>query len=358
MKDYTAHSRRPTQCTRQMRSSDFRRLVPSYGNQAASTNNSWQGHEWRNGQNRFAVLSDMEGMGEAVERPEVQSWNIQNPSPSTHGISSAAFPPVIKGLADQVSSMTVGTGGHACTTIDQPFPASHSSTDDQNHGYVGWLETGVPAVPDGCVNPQSLVLNVQDWDEACRHTLNVPDVAFSFAPAPMPSELEDVPFAYARPAVNFPWTPEQNRSDTSFDGDTFEQESTSSRTHADSQVWTSNLRGTGTTNTTWGAGPSALGIDITDPSSSHLIPGHGNIPASPTPSEISITPSIVPPSLVCDVDNCRVEFNGAYRRGNLARHIRILHERRQYRCGVLYCKKVFRRQDALKKHFDKKHRRP
>ncbi|KAF1930858.1 uncharacterized protein M421DRAFT_3137 [Didymella exigua CBS 183.55] len=93
-------------------------------------------------------------------------------------------------------------------------------------------------------------------------------------------------------------------------------------------------------------------------SSSFLAPDHGNIPTSPTPSEFSVTPSIVRPTLVCDVGNCRVLFSGKFRRSNFARHIRLVHKRREYRCAVEFCDKVFRRQDALKKHFDKKHRRP
>lgn len=61
--------------------------------------------------------------------------------------------------------------------------------------------------------------------------------------------------------------------------------------------------------------------------------------------------------LVCHELNCNAVFSGSYRKGNLARHIRLFHRREQaeYPCMESTCNRVFKRQDARLKHCRKHH---
>ncbi|KAJ4985706.1 hypothetical protein SVAN01_08793 [Stagonosporopsis vannaccii] len=76
---------------------------------------------------------------------------------------------------------------------------------------------------------------------------------------------------------------------------------------------------------------------------------------TPTPSEVSVTPSAVQATLSCIYEDCLIKFTGQYRRGNLHRHIRISHNKVRYPCGVSGCEKIFNRQDARLNHHRKKH---
>lgn len=91
--------------------------------------------------------------------------------------------------------------------------------------------------------------------------------------------------------------------------------------------------------------------------SSHLsAPGNmENTAPSPTPSEVSVTPSAYPDVLACPVEACGAQFTGLYRRGNQRRHFRLLHNTVVYPCGVPGCCKTFNRQDARLKHHRKHH---
>jgi hypothetical protein len=72
-------------------------------------------------------------------------------------------------------------------------------------------------------------------------------------------------------------------------------------------------------------------------------------------------PSPIPSSSTADVarcGQCPVVFTGAYRRGNLGRHIRQKHalvRGIKYRCTVAGCDKAFARKDAKLKHARKHH---
>lgn len=91
--------------------------------------------------------------------------------------------------------------------------------------------------------------------------------------------------------------------------------------------------------------------------SSHLsAPGNmENTAPSPTPSEVSVTPSAYPDVLTCPVEGCGARFTGLYRRGNQRRHFRLIHNPVVYPCGVPGCCKTFNRQDARLKHHRKHH---
>lgn len=73
-------------------------------------------------------------------------------------------------------------------------------------------------------------------------------------------------------------------------------------------------------------------------------------------SEASRTSSCIDDFLTCGEPDCTASFTGAFRRGNLHRHIRLVHIRdRKYHCGVSGCGKTFNRSDALRKHQRVKH---
>lgn len=76
---------------------------------------------------------------------------------------------------------------------------------------------------------------------------------------------------------------------------------------------------------------------------------------SPTSSVMSVTPSHIQNPLPCRVESCRVTFSGVHRRGNLSRHIRIVHDGRAFVCGIDGCRKTYRRQDARRKHQFSRH---
>jgi hypothetical protein len=80
-----------------------------------------------------------------------------------------------------------------------------------------------------------------------------------------------------------------------------------------------------------------------------------NTAPSPTPSEVSVTPSTFPDVLLCPVEGCKAQFTGLYRRGNQRRHIRLIHSTVEYPCAVPDCCKTFNRQDARLKHHRKHH---
>jgi hypothetical protein len=60
--------------------------------------------------------------------------------------------------------------------------------------------------------------------------------------------------------------------------------------------------------------------------------------------------------LECTVEGCPAIFNGEYRKGNLARHIRFKHVggSKTYSCEG-GCAKIFRRQDARLTHYRREH---
>ncbi|KAH6615302.1 hypothetical protein C7974DRAFT_62737 [Boeremia exigua] len=90
-------------------------------------------------------------------------------------------------------------------------------------------------------------------------------------------------------------------------------------------------------------------------SSSHLsvpdnIMQRYNAP-SPTISDMSTSSSMVPDDLICRIEGCQVRFTGRYRKGNLRRHERLVHNETKYLCGVGDCDKSFNRKDARLKHY-------
>lgn len=382
------NSRRPNRYKNQSGSNICRQPDFTYNAQAAAPDNDLYGYLSRNGsgRNRFAVLAGMDGTDEADEKPELHSWNPQHLDSNTLEPSSTNLQPEAMNFAEQVSSMTFGTGGHAFTASDRSFSTNHASIIDPAYGCARWDDRrdvasldGLPFDLNGCVNPQALRLNIEDWDklqEGSQQTPDLPnipwfytsDIALCPTPAHMPRELGDVPYAHERRDSDRPWSSEQSRPGVSYGRRVIDQRQlrpltqdvASVETQENSQIWTSNPGGTERTDTTWDQNQDSttLGVDATASAGRLLTPDYRNAPTSPTPSEVSITPSIVRETLVCGVNHCRVQFSGIYRRGNLARHIRTVHERREYRCEVHYCNKVFKRQDALKKHFDKKHRIP
>ncbi|KAF9696036.1 hypothetical protein EKO04_005826 [Ascochyta lentis] len=77
---------------------------------------------------------------------------------------------------------------------------------------------------------------------------------------------------------------------------------------------------------------------------------------SPSPSVVSTTSSVTWTPMPCPVEDCRSQFTGQFGRGNLARHLRLVHNPREFPCEANGCHKVYNRQDALKKHRDQKHK--
>lgn len=74
-------------------------------------------------------------------------------------------------------------------------------------------------------------------------------------------------------------------------------------------------------------------------------------------SELSIASSSVPEALSCHAKGCSVIFQGQYRKGNLARHIRLQHRggNGAYPCEDTHCSRSFKRSDARLKHYRKHH---
>ncbi|KAL6702590.1 hypothetical protein ACN47E_001320 [Coniothyrium glycines] len=80
-----------------------------------------------------------------------------------------------------------------------------------------------------------------------------------------------------------------------------------------------------------------------------------SVAASQTSSGPAGTPSSTNASdtLLCEI--CPAEFTGKYRKGNMGRHLKVLHGARQYPCEDDNCEKSFARQDARLKHYRKRH---
>ncbi|XPS78886.1 hypothetical protein M3J09_010885 [Ascochyta lentis] len=77
---------------------------------------------------------------------------------------------------------------------------------------------------------------------------------------------------------------------------------------------------------------------------------------SPPSSVVSVASTDTWTPMVCPVEGCGSQFSGQFGRGNLARHLRIVHDRREFACEVDGCHKVYKRQDALKRHCDRMHK--
>jgi hypothetical protein len=68
--------------------------------------------------------------------------------------------------------------------------------------------------------------------------------------------------------------------------------------------------------------------------------------------------SKVPDVLRCRSDRCSASYTGAYRKSNLARHMRLKHKdavAMRYACAELKCNRGFKRQDARLQHYRKQH---
>ncbi|KAF1930859.1 uncharacterized protein M421DRAFT_361232 [Didymella exigua CBS 183.55] len=274
MRNRNARNRSPNYHADDLAFNDLRNRAPVYGIE----------HERRDVQNRLAVLAGMDGTDQVDEQSLPLSWDIQQTSSSTHILSSIALQPEFNGLADQVSSMTFGTGGHAYTTTGQPYPASQTRSVE-----LGFDSHGLPLASEGCMNPQLLLLNVEDYDglqvDIRRQTmalpgslsLNYPGMNSYPTPIHMLTELGHVPYARERQHSNLPWSPEQNRPGVAHTGDTFDRCQqrplmgvvTSSGTHTNSHSWMSDVGGTGNTDISWNLDPAMLSFDTTASSSSH-----------------------------------------------------------------------------------------
>jgi hypothetical protein len=69
----------------------------------------------------------------------------------------------------------------------------------------------------------------------------------------------------------------------------------------------------------------------------------------------SLTPD-TPDVLYCNESGCATLFTGKYRKGNLARHKRLIHKHHEpYVCEGYGCRKSFKRQDARLKHYRRHH---
>lgn len=104
--------------------------------------------------------------------------------------------------------------------------------------------------------------------------------------------------------------------------------------------------------------PTQIPIGVNQLDSYQKTPSDHLEPVSPAPPVA--VPSSVPDSLPCPVPGCEAIFSGKFRRGNLRRHRRMLHEVDTYhglKCGWDGCTKVYRRTDALKKHRERRHPR-
>jgi hypothetical protein len=73
-------------------------------------------------------------------------------------------------------------------------------------------------------------------------------------------------------------------------------------------------------------------------------------------SEASSLTSDTAEVICCTELGCAAQFTGNYRKGNLARHRRIIHKRLEsYICESNGCRRTFKRQDARLKHYRKYH---
>ncbi|KAF2632221.1 hypothetical protein BU25DRAFT_143924 [Macroventuria anomochaeta] len=467
-----------------------------YDTETTTTGNSSFEHPQTMGRNRFVPPFGVNGSDQVGVRPMPRVQDCQYSDSNVQVASSTFLQTEAEGFANQVSSITFGMGGHAYTTAGPPYATNNVTANEPSNvpNYYAHRHDCVDSQSqsnnsDGFVNPRFLTLSVEDYDElqagVRQETSAYPDnpnldagsdtpfyigdvpglhgdldtsqppqgsvsrsissdtslllfdqmtanMPLSPVPAPMPTELGDVPFAQTRRQLNMPWSTEQSRLDVAYDEGTFNRGQqipstrvTSSGSHSYDQSWMSDMGYVATADTSWDpgaiptnpdaaahhplpfvmhqpasmhaferrhslqphvSGPSqdpwfenpSLQEDIgpildnlhidgrSGPASMTRLPSDhlyapdstlfANSPTSPTPSEVSMTPSVVRASLMCHIGGCHVLFTGQYRRGNLARHIRLVHNRREFPCGVIGCNRIFKRQDALKKHFDKKHR--
>jgi hypothetical protein len=83
-------------------------------------------------------------------------------------------------------------------------------------------------------------------------------------------------------------------------------------------------------------------------------------PSKPPLATNSVDEGSTPDTLLCPHSGCSATFTGNYRRGNLARHLRLKHvadKQALYHCEADHCPKVFHRQDARRKHYRRHHPR-
>ena len=213
--------------------------------------------------------------------------------------------------------------------------AIQSASQQLSHGeHLGDLSSPYSG---SCVEPQKSadahVPELNDWEqwqEQMRTDL------MGLYPTSI-EELDDVPMA-PRQSSNTPWTYTAAAGASSVDD----------YNHGAS-IYVSD---TAITNSTQHDFSTA---SYTTPYSQTL---HNDYPRVPSPacSDVSITPGVVEDVLKCRVEGCIAKFNGVYRRGNLARHIRLSHSSDQiYLCGIDGCRRTYKRSDARKKHQRSKH---
>ncbi|KAH6615301.1 hypothetical protein C7974DRAFT_62744 [Boeremia exigua] len=108
--------------------------------------------------------------------------------------------------------------------------------------------------------------------------------------------------------------------------------------------------------TTHNLHPNALSVP-TDSSSSlePSSPASSFSLTSAASSPYSVTSPSVPPDLFCDKSGCCSTFSGKYRKGNLARHTRLVHGVLKYPCKGVHCLRSFNRSDARLKHYRTHH---
>lgn len=85
-----------------------------------------------------------------------------------------------------------------------------------------------------------------------------------------------------------------------------------------------------------------------------VLPSHAS--TSEASSPVSAASPSMPDIIQCEI--CLTEFSGEYRKGNLARHVRLKHKDKHsmsYECEDEYCSRTFKRQDARLKHHRKHH---
>jgi hypothetical protein len=84
----------------------------------------------------------------------------------------------------------------------------------------------------------------------------------------------------------------------------------------------------------------------------------GAYSSSSCASEASSLKSDTSDVLYCNENGCAASSTGSYRKGNLARHKRLIHSRHEpYLCESAGCGRSFKRQDARLKHYRKHHPR-
>lgn len=106
----------------------------------------------------------------------------------------------------------------------------------------------------------------------------------------------------------------------------------------------------------WAHHTSDMDVCHPSPSAAEIVARASRSP-SPNPSINSATSSQSPAEVPCLEQGCKAMFSGKYRRGNLARHMRLKHVKeageRLYFCEE--CGKAYHRQDARLKHYRRKH---